>query len=128
MLNGSAQGRVPEPKKRRTYSEIVEERDVLDRAISIGQQLGEEFKAKAQDELGAARKSEFDALQRQQALNLIAYERTAQALDTLAAGTNLEPVSLPPRAKRQRTLDAIMVGLDPKTRRQVELTKMRAKR
>jgi hypothetical protein len=65
MLNGSAQGRVPEPKKRRTYSEVIEERDVLDRAISIGSQLGEELKLKAQEELGASRADEFAALMRQ---------------------------------------------------------------
>jgi len=111
MLNGSAEGKIPSTK-RRTLADVLDEQAVLDRAIEIGGRLMDELRIKAKAELAEARLPQYQALVKQQALNLIAVERTAQAMDELAKGTNLTPFAIPALGRLANTASPIYTFLD----------------
>jgi hypothetical protein len=95
MLNGSAQGRVPSPPKKRPYSDLIEERLTLDRALEIGGKLYEQLRIQSRAELGEARSEQHRAALRRQALAVIELEKAMQEVDAICKGTSLQPYTLP---------------------------------
>jgi len=94
-LNGSAEGKVPTSKKKRSYSEVIKERAELERADSIASLLGEQLRIKARGERTEAQLAEFNDLMRQKVTNAIAGEHIYQAIDRCIQGTHLENYGLP---------------------------------
>jgi hypothetical protein len=95
MLNGSASGLVPTPKKRGGYMQLLERQAVLDRAIEIGSQLHEQLRIRIRGELALERADEHRALMNQKAQALIGLERIDQAIDALCKGSALSNYPLP---------------------------------
>jgi hypothetical protein len=85
LLNGHR----PPAAKRQTWSEVVRERAVCERALAIGASLHEQLRLKARGELGEAHRSKFDALMQQKAQAVIGLLRIEEDIANAIRGTDL---------------------------------------